>query len=77
MLKKPFYDPMLSYEDNYEKGPFSDFASSDKFEQTGEPSYDFLGHKVYLPFGIPAGPLLNSKFIKGAFKLFFNSFFSS
>lgn len=68
MLKKPFYDPTLSYEDNYEKGPFSDFASSEKFEQSSEPTYDFLGQKVFLPFGIPAGPLLNSKFIKGAFE---------
>lgn len=68
MLKVPFYDPTLSYEDNYEKGPFSDFASSDSFEQSGEPTSDFLGQKVYLPFGIPAGPILNSKFVKGAFK---------
>lgn len=68
MLKTPFYDPTLSYEDNYEKGPFGDFASSDSFEQSGEPAYDFLGNKVYLPFGIPAGPILNSKFAKGAFK---------
>lgn len=68
MLKAPFYDPGLSYEDNYEKGPFGDFASSDTFEQSGEPSYDFLGNKVYLPFGIPAGPILNSKFVRGAFK---------
>lgn len=68
MLKAPFYDPKLSYEDNYEKGPFSDFSSGEKFEQSGEPQYDFLGNKVYLPFGIPAGPLLNSKFVKGAFE---------
>lgn len=68
MLKKPFYDPTLSYEDNYEKGPFSSFASGGKYIQEGEPQYDFLGHKVYLPFGVPAGPLLNSKFIKGAFE---------
>ncbi len=68
MLRKPFYDPTLSYEDNYNKGPFSDFASGEKFEQSGEPEHDFLGQKVYLPFGIPAGPLLNSKFVKGAFE---------
>lgn len=68
MLRKPFYDPGLSYEDNYDKGPFSDFASGEKFEQSGEPEHDFLGQKVYLPFGIPAGPLLNSKFVKGAFE---------
>lgn len=72
MLRTPFYDPTLSYEDNYEKGPFGEFASPDKFIQTSEPKYDFLGQKVYLPFGIPAGPLLNSKFIKGAFELGFD-----
>lgn len=68
MVKAPFYDPGLSYEDNYEKGPFSDFKSSEKYTQQGEPQYDFLGAKVYLPFGIPAGPLLNSNFVKGAFE---------
>lgn len=67
MLKVPFYDPALSYEKNYEKGPFSDFSSGEKYTQEGEPQYNFLGEKVYLPFGIPAGPLLNSKFIRGAF----------
>src|SRR3989344_5256259 len=68
MIRTPFYDPTLSYEDNYDKGPFSSFASGDKYIQQGEPQHDFLGHKVFLPFGIPAGPLLNSKFVKGAFE---------
>lgn len=68
MLQNPFYDPSLSYEENYENGPFAAFADGKIFEQKGEPEYDFLGHKVYLPFGIPAGPLLNSKFIKSAFE---------
>src|SRR5258708_6505257 len=67
MVSKPFYDPTLSYEDNYEKGPSGAFEEGFKIEQTGEPQADFLGNKVYLPFGIPAGPLLNSKFVKGAF----------
>lgn len=68
MIKTPFYDPTLSYEDNYQKGPFSDFATGEKYIQEVEPKYDFLGQKVNLPFGIPAGPLLNSKFVKGAFE---------
>lgn len=68
MLRTPFYDPLLSYEENYDKGPFGDFINGEKFIQKGEPSHDFLGQKVYLPFGIPAGPLLNSKFVKGAFE---------
>lgn len=68
MLQTPFYDPQKSYEENYNEGPFGAFADGKIFEQSGEPQYDFLGQKVYLPFGIPAGPLLNSNFCKGAFE---------
>lgn len=68
MLKMPFYDPDKSYEDNYDEGPFGAFADGKVFEQKGEPQYDFFGQKVYLPFGIPAGPLVNSKFCKAAFE---------
>jgi dihydroorotate dehydrogenase len=64
----PFYDPHKSYEENYDKGPFSVFSDHKIFQQKGEPQYNFLGHKVYLPFGIPAGPLLNSNFVKAAFE---------
>lgn len=67
MLKTPFYDPTKSYEENYEKGPFGEFANNKVYEQIGDPTYDYFGYKVYLPFGIPAGPLLNSNFVKGAF----------
>lgn len=65
-LLTPFFDPEKSYEANYEEGPFGAFADGKVFEDRGEPQYDFLGHKVYLPFGIPAGPLLNGKFVKAA-----------
>lgn len=67
MLQIPFYDPNLSYDENYDKGPFGAFTDGKVFEQKGEPEYDFLGQKVYSPFGIPAGPLVNSKFCKAAF----------
>lgn len=67
MLKVPFYDPNKSYDKNYVDGPFGSFADGVIYQQEGEPQYDFLGQKVYLPFGIPAGPLLNSNFCKGAF----------
>lgn len=66
MLQQPFYDPLKSYEDNYKNGPFGGFADGKISEEEGEPQYDFLGHKVYLPFGIPAGPLLNANFVKAA-----------
>lgn len=68
MLQTPFYDPTKTYEENYEKGPFGAFADSSVFPQKGEPHEEFLGQKVYLPFGIPAGPLLNSNFVKAAFE---------
>jgi dihydroorotate dehydrogenase (NAD+) catalytic subunit len=63
----PFYDPYISYEDNYQKGPFGLFAQPvDKSTKVLTPSY-FLKLNVNLPFGIPAGPLLNAKYIKAAF----------
>ena len=68
MLQAPFFDPLRSYEDNYDQGPFGAFADDDMFEQVGEPAHDFHGHKVYAPLGIPAGPLLNSAYCAAAFK---------
>jgi len=66
MKYEPFYNPEKTYEENYDDGPFGDFADGKIYEQKGEPTHDFFGHKVYLPFGIPAGPLLNGAYIKAA-----------
>lgn len=68
MLQAPFFDPLRSYEDNYEHGPFGAFADHHEYVQTGEPVHDFHGHKVYAPLGIPAGPLLNSAYCAAAFR---------
>jgi len=68
MLHTPFYDPKKSYEDNYDQGPFGAFTDGEVYKQTGEPTHDYLGQKVYLPFGIPAGPLVNSDYVKAAFE---------
>ncbi len=68
MLLKPFFDPLKSYDDNYDQGPFGAFADSDVVDNTGEPTHDFHGQKVYAPLGIPAGPLLNSAYCAAAFK---------
>ncbi len=67
MLKKPFYDPGKSYDENYAEWPFAAFADGKVHNERGEPQYEFFGYKVYTPFGIPAGPLLNSTFMRGAF----------
>jgi len=62
----PFYDPKKSYEENFEQGPFGAFADGEVFADSGNPSREFLGQKVFAPFGIPAGPLINGKYVKAA-----------
>lgn len=63
---QPFYDPARSYEENFKDGPFGAFLDPPVAQPTGEPQHKFLGHRVYEPFGIPAGPLLNGRFVKSA-----------
>ncbi|MES2615181.1 MAG: hypothetical protein V4591_07190 [Bdellovibrionota bacterium] len=63
------YDASLSYEENYAKGPFPLLTSGKKFPKikyTDKPKFEFLGIPLHIPFGVPAGPLLNSKFVKVA-----------
>lgn len=67
-MTTPFYDPLKSYEENYNNGPFGAFVDGKIYQNPGEPKYDFHGQKVYLPFGIPAGPLINSNYCKKAFE---------
>ncbi len=66
MLQVPFYDPEKSYEENLSDGPFGAFADGEILDQKGEPNFNFFGHKVYSPFGIPAGPLINGNFVQAA-----------
>lgn len=63
----PFYNPRISYEDNYDQGPFGLFAQLDKVEQVQTKPSKFLNREVNLPFGMPAGPLLNANYIRAAF----------
>lgn len=67
-MQTPFYDPNKSYEDNYDLGPFGAFADGEDLRDDKTPQCDFLGFKINTPFGIPAGPLLNSKFCRAAFE---------
>ena len=72
----PFYDVNRTYEDNYLQGPFGAFAEVMKDDsaagasaqsaqttqsQSSDQAEEFLGFRVNLPFGIPAGPLLNER----------------
>jgi dihydroorotate dehydrogenase (NAD+) catalytic subunit len=65
-MQEPFYDPEKTYQENFEKGPYGAFTDGKVFEQDGAPQHDFFGHKVYLPFGIANGPLINGNFVKAA-----------
>ncbi len=67
MLHTPFYDPTKSYYENLEQGPYGEFTDG-KTVEIGEPRFDFLGQKVTYPLGIPAGPLLDSKYVAAAFQ---------
>lgn len=60
------YDPSRDYEWNYAHGPAASWASTLPQPAPSEP-VDFLGQQVRSKFGIPAGPLLNSKFVTAAF----------
>ncbi|MBI3379543.1 dihydroorotate oxidase, partial [Candidatus Gottesmanbacteria bacterium] len=67
-MQIPFYDPTKTYDENYQYGPYGVFVDGKNYHQSGNPAVDFLGEKVYTPFGIPAGPLINSAFCKSAFE---------
>lgn len=71
-MQPAFYDSIISYEDNYKNGPpvFSQHISPPTRKITKK--FTFLGFDVNLPFGIPAGPLLNSEFIRAAFDFGFD-----
>lgn len=67
-----FYDPTLSYEENYKKGPPINFQNISLPKRKITTTQKFLGFDINLPFGIPSGPLLNSKFIQAAFSFGFD-----
>lgn len=62
-----FYDPNKTFDDNVKNGPF--FEEIEPYVNQGEPTFEFLGHKIYSPFGIAAGTLPTSKHTAAAFEL--------
>ncbi len=66
--KKPIYDPAKTYEDNFDNGPFGAFSKPLRYRDQGKPQYSFLGYPVYSPFGIAAGPLINSNYVIAALR---------
>ncbi len=67
-----FYDPHKSFEQNYKDGPhISGKINSLKKTIKNPKSFTFLGQALAIPFGIPAGPLIQGQHIKEAFALGF------
>jgi dihydroorotate dehydrogenase len=66
MVSEPFYDPAKSYVDNFEHGPFGLFAEPTPTSKSNQLGHTFLDNPVTSPFGIPAGPLINGRFVKAA-----------
>lgn len=71
-MKPFFYDHTISYEENFKKGPPILFSSEKPKKIELQKTYKFLDFPVTIPFGIPPGPLLNSKFLKAAFEFGFD-----
>ncbi|MFZ9036224.1 MAG: hypothetical protein ACO2ZM_08955 [Francisellaceae bacterium] len=65
----PTYNINKSYEENYKTGPEIDFAIP---EPVKLPGIKIWNHHLASPIGIPAGPLLNSKYIDLYAKLGFD-----
>lgn len=68
----PIYDIHKTYFENAEKGPF--FAGSIP-KRTYPPKdawINFLGYSVATPLGVPAGPLLNSRWVEFAANMGFD-----
>lgn len=65
MLRTPFFDPAKSYYENWEEGPFGDFADG-VILAPEEQRFSYLGQKISYPLGIAAGPLLNGEFVRAA-----------
>ena len=73
-MTQPFYEPNLSYQENYDNGPFGPFAqepSNDEKAALTLPEAEWVtvgGLRLRRPLGIPSGPLLNAKFTDAAFR---------
>lgn len=67
-----FYDPGKTYQDNFTSGPPLLRQESKPKKREIQHKQKFLGFDVNVPFGIPAGPLLNSQHVKTAFEYGFD-----
>ena len=65
--QQPIYDPAKTYAENFEKGPYGEFAAPVTYSNSRvRLPFTFLGYPLFSSFGIPAGPLLNAKYVAAA-----------
>lgn len=67
-----FYDPEKTYQDNFTSGPPLLHQQIKPKKRLIQKKQQFLGFEINTPFGIPAGPLLNSQHVKTAFEYGFD-----
>jgi len=70
--KPPIYDIHKSYLENLEEGPFFQGKIPNRVRPSEKQWVDFLGYKVASPIGVPAGPLLNSRWVLFAAEMGFD-----
>ncbi len=68
----PIYDIHKTYLENLEQGPFFHAPLPERILPPEKEWIDFLGHRVASPIGVPAGPLLSSRWVALAGKLGFD-----
>lgn len=66
---RPCYDIHKSYSENAERGPQLSGPMPERLWPPRAQWRDFLGFRIASPLGIPAGPLLNAKWISFATQL--------
>src|SRR2546422_2909196 len=72
-MSQSFYNPNLSYQQNYDLGPFGGFLGEPSGEDRAALGRaggltEVGGLRLRRGLGMPAGPLLNSRFTGAAFK---------
>ena len=72
MNPHPIYDIKKSYLENAEEGPFFEGNMPTRLVLPQDKWKDFLGFKVASKIGVPAGPLLNSRWVSFAAKAGFD-----
>lgn len=70
--KPPIYDINKSYLENLEEGPFFEALIPERVLPPKEEWVDFLGFPVASVIGVPAGPLLNARWVTFAAEMGFD-----